>query len=111
MRTQRITCVLGSAAEYIRLGPVASALRRRLPQVRQVMVSTDEGHESSPVSLFEDELDVPELSYVLGIGAGGTPGHLACTLDRLERVIELERPDFVLVAGDGDTALAAMLAA
>jgi UDP-N-acetylglucosamine 2-epimerase (non-hydrolysing) len=109
--TQRITCVLGSAAEYVRLAPVAAALRRRLPHVRQVLVSTDEGRTESPVSLFEGELDVPDLSYVLGIGSARDPGHLAYTLDRFERVIELERPDFVLVAGDGDTALAGMLAA
>ena len=111
MPTQRITYVLGSAAEYVRLAPVASVVRRRLPWIRQVLVGTDEGRADSPVSLFEDELDVPELSYVLSIGSARDPGHLADALDRLERVIELERPDFVLVAGDGDTALAAMLAA
>jgi UDP-N-acetylglucosamine 2-epimerase (non-hydrolysing) len=111
MPTQRITYVLGSAAEYVRLAPVASVVRRRLPRIRQVLVGTDESRAYSPVSLFEDELDVPELSYVLSIGSARDPGHLADALDRLERVIELERPDFVLVAGDGDTALAAMLAA
>jgi UDP-N-acetylglucosamine 2-epimerase (non-hydrolysing) len=111
MRTQRITCVLGSAAEYVRLAPVASTLRRRLPHVRQVLVGADEDDLRSPLQLFEHELDVPELSYVLDLGPAGTPGRLAYTLDRLERVIELERPDLALVAGDAETALAAMLAA
>ncbi len=109
MQTQRITCVLGSAAEYVRLAPVAATLRRRLPHVRQVLVGTDD--TDSPVSLFEEELDVPELSYVLELGQAGNPGHLAYALDRLERVIELEPPEFALVAGHGETALAAMLAA
>lgn len=111
MRTQRITYVLGSVAEYVRLTPVASAFRWRLPHVRQVLVGTNDADADSAASLFEDELDAPERSYVLDIGPAGSPGRLAHTLDRLERVIELERPDLALVAGHGETALAAMLAA
>jgi UDP-N-acetylglucosamine 2-epimerase (non-hydrolysing) len=109
-RTRRITYVLGSTGEYARLTPIAAEVRRRLPRVRQVLVGTD-GDANGAAPLFEADLGVPELSYVLELGPSDAVGHLARALDRMERVLELERPDLVLVAGYGHAALAAALAA
>jgi UDP-N-acetylglucosamine 2-epimerase (non-hydrolysing) len=109
-RTRRITYVLGSTGEYVRLTPIAAEVRRRLPHVRQVLVGTD-GDANGAAPVFEADLGVPELSYVLELGPSDAVGHLARGLDRMERVLELERPDLVLVAGHGPAALAAAIAA
>jgi UDP-N-acetylglucosamine 2-epimerase (non-hydrolysing) len=111
MRQQRIVYVLGTPANSVKIAPVIARLRARLPLVRHAIVTTDQDYDGALFSLFQKELDVPEPSYSLDVDPGGRASKTAQVMERLERVIELERPAIVIVSGDLDSTLAATLTA
>jgi UDP-N-acetylglucosamine 2-epimerase (non-hydrolysing) len=108
---RRILYVLGTPPNFLKVAALLGALRRRLPHVRHVLVNTDQDHDPSLSEVLQEVYDLPEAHYLLGAGSGGPVTQAAFLMDRLERVIDLERPDLVIVPGDADSTLAATLAA
>jgi UDP-N-acetylglucosamine 2-epimerase len=90
---------------------VIEALRASLPGGRQVLVHTGQHYDPEMSQIFLDELDLPEPDHFLGVGSGGHGAQIGRALERLEPVLERERPDAVVVAGDVNSSLAGGLAA
>jgi UDP-N-acetylglucosamine 2-epimerase (non-hydrolysing) len=61
--------------------------------------------------VFLEELDVPAPDYLLEVGSGSHARQTALVMERLEPVLEDERPDLVMVPGDVNSTLAAALTA
>jgi UDP-N-acetylglucosamine 2-epimerase (non-hydrolysing) len=61
--------------------------------------------------VFVDELGLPEPTYRLGVGSGTHAQQTAKAMERLEPVLERERPDLVIVSGDVNSTLATALVA
>jgi UDP-N-acetylglucosamine 2-epimerase (non-hydrolysing) len=103
--------VVGARPNFVKMAPVIHELRARLPSVRQVLVHTGQHYDREMSDVFLQELDVPEPDYLLGVGSGGHGTQTGRALERLEPVVERERPDAVVVAGDVNSTLAGALAA
>ena len=103
--------VLGARPNFVKMAPVVHALRARLPAVRQVLVHTGQHYDPGLWQIFVDELDLPQPDYVLGVGSAGHGAQTGRALERLEPVLERERPKLVVVAGDVNSTLAGALAA
>lgn len=108
----KILTVLGTRPEAIKLAPVIRALdrRARAGTLRSVVCGTGQHREmlDQVLRLFELEPD-----YDLAVmEADQTPCQVAAAvLQRLEPVLEAERPDWLLVQGDTTTVAAAALGA
>ena len=61
--------------------------------------------------VFLEELGVRPPDHMLGVGSGSHAVQTARVMERIEPVLEHERPDLVLVPGDVNSTLAAALAA
>jgi UDP-N-acetylglucosamine 2-epimerase (non-hydrolysing) len=61
--------------------------------------------------VFLEELGVGEPDHMLGVGSASHAVQTARVLERIEPVLEAERPDVVIVPGDVNSTLAATLAA
>lgn len=59
---------------------------------------------------FFEELDLPKPDYNLGISGGSHAEMTGKMLVELEKVLELEKPNLLLVYGDTNSTLAAALA-
>jgi UDP-N-acetylglucosamine 2-epimerase len=57
------------------------------------------------------ELDVPQPDHLLGVGSGSHAVQTARVMERLEPIVDLERPGVVIVPGDVNSTLAAALVA
>jgi UDP-N-acetylglucosamine 2-epimerase (non-hydrolysing) len=93
------------------MAPVLAELGRRAPEVRQVLVHTGQHYDREMSQIFVEELGLPEPDYSLGVGSGGHGTQTGRALERLEPVLEQERPNVVVVAGDVNSTLAGALAA
>jgi UDP-N-acetylglucosamine 2-epimerase (non-hydrolysing) len=107
----RILYVVGTRPNFVKTAPVISAMRSRLPDSRHVIVHTGQHYDRAMSEIFFDELGVPAPDHMLEVGSGTHAQQTARTMERLEPVIENEKPDLLVVPGDVNSTLAAVLTA
>src|SRR5690606_9098609 len=77
--------------------------------VREVLVHTGQHYDANMSDVFFEEMEIPKPDYHLGIG-GGTHGAMTGRqLEKIEEVLLIEKPDWVLVYGDTNSTLAGAL--
>lgn len=106
----KIVTVVGARPQFIK----AAALSRRIRdahQIEEVVVHTGQHYDDNMSAVFFEQLTIAPPRYNLGIG-GGTHGAMTGRqLEKVEQVLDLERPDVVVVYGDTNSTLAGALAA
>jgi UDP-N-acetylglucosamine 2-epimerase (non-hydrolysing) len=107
----RIVYVIGTRPNFVKTAPVIAALRKRLPEGRHTIVHTGQHYDRTMSEVFLEELGVPAPDHMLEVGSGSHAQQTARTMERLEPVLEAERPDLVMVPGDVNSTLAAALTA
>jgi UDP-N-acetylglucosamine 2-epimerase (non-hydrolysing) len=107
----RILYVVGTRPNFVKTAPVIGALRGRLPDSRHVVVHTGQHYDRLMSDVFLEQLGVPAPDHMLEVGSGTHATQTARTMERLEPVLEQERPDLVIVPGDVNSTLAATLTA
>src|SRR5438309_1364035 len=103
--------VVGTRPNIVKMAPVISELRRRMPNDRHVLIHTGQHYDRLMSDVFLEELDVPAPDYMLGAGSGSHAVQTARVMERIEPVLRAEQPDLVLVPGDVNSTLAATLVA
>jgi UDP-N-acetylglucosamine 2-epimerase (non-hydrolysing) len=107
----RIAYVVGARPNFVKMAPVISELRHRLPDARHTLIHTGQHYDRLMSDIFLEELDVPTPDHMLGVGSASHAVQTARVMERIEPVLELERPDLLLVPGDVNSTLAATLVA
>jgi UDP-N-acetylglucosamine 2-epimerase (non-hydrolysing) len=106
-----VAYVVGARPNFVKMAPVVRAMKRRLPDARHVIVHTGQHYDRQLAESFLTDLGMPDPDYALGVGSGAHGAQTARALERIEAVLEKERPDIVIVPGDVNSTLAAALAA
>jgi len=107
----RFVYVVGARPNLVKTAPVIAELRRRLPDARHTVVHTGQHYDRMMSAVFLEELGVPEPDHMLGVGSGTHAVQTARVMERLEPVLQQERPDLVIVPGDVNSTLAVALVA
>jgi len=107
----RIVYVIGTRPNFVKTAPVIAALRERLPGSRHAIVHTGQHYDRAMSEVFFEQLGVPAPDHMLEVGSASHAVQTARTMERLEPVLEAERPDLVMVPGDVNSTLAAVLTA
>jgi UDP-N-acetylglucosamine 2-epimerase (non-hydrolysing) len=110
-RAMRIVYVIGTRPNFVKTAPVIAALRDRLPNGRHVVVHTGQHYDRLMSEVFFEELGVVAPDHMLEVGSGSHAVQTARTMERLEPVLVEEEPDLLLVPGDVNSTLAAVLTA
>ncbi len=107
----RIVSIIGARPNFVKMAPVIAELRRREPDDHHVLVHTGQHYDRLMSAIFIDELGMPEPDYLLGVGSGSHAVQTARVMERIEPVLQAEKPDLVIVPGDVNSTLAAALVA
>ena len=107
-RRRTVLIVVGARPQFVKLGPLARALRGR---VRLRLLHTGQHYDHWMSQAFFAQLGLPEPHRHLGIGSGSHGKMTGRMLEALEPVLQEERPALVLVVGDTNSTLAGALAA
>jgi UDP-N-acetylglucosamine 2-epimerase (non-hydrolysing) len=107
----RIVYVVGTRPNFVKTAPVIGALRARLPAGRHAIVHTGQHYDRLMSEVFLEQLGVPAPDHMLEVGSGSHAAMTARTMERLEPVLIEEAPDLVVVPGDVNSTLAAVLTA
>ncbi len=107
---KKIFTVVGARPQFIKAAVVSRAIAKT-EGIKEVLVHTGQHYDSNMSDVFFDELDIPRPQHNLGVGGGTHGQNTGRMLEKLETVIQFEKPDWVLVYGDTDSTLAGALAA
>lgn len=107
MSKLKVMTILGTRPEIIRLARVMARLDEC---VDQVIVHTGQNYDYELNEIFFEDLGVRRPDHFLGTGGGTLGETLGKILMESETVLRQERPDAVLVLGDTNSAIAAIMA-
>ena len=110
MKPLSIVQVVGARPQFIKLAPVSRALRAR-GQVTELIVHTGQHYDPQLSEVFFRELSIPHPAVNLEVGSGTHGQQTAAMLASLERYLQDQRPQAVIVYGDTNSTLAGVLAA
>lgn len=98
--------IIGTRPEIIKMSPIM-----RILEEEDFIIHTNQHYSENMDRIFLDELEVPQAKYNLNIGSGTHGDQTGRMLVEIEKVLEKEKPDVVLVQGDTNTVLAGAIAA
>lgn len=104
----KVATVVGTRPQFIKAAVVSRVLRERH---REILIHTGQHYDSNMSGLFFSGLNMPVPDYHLRPGTVAPWRQLKRMFTGLKEVLELEKPDLVLVYGDSRTTLAGSLAA
>ena len=107
MTKLKVMTILGTRPEIIRLSRVMARLDQ---YTNHVIVHTGQNYDYELNEIFFEDLGVRKPNHFLGSGGGSLGETLGKILTESERVIAVEQPDAVLVLGDTNSAISAIMA-
>lgn len=107
---KKILTVLGARPQFIKASVVSDAIAQS-GSLTEVVVHTGQHFDTNMSDVFFDELGMVPPDIHLGIHGGGHGEMTGRMLEALEKILQLEKPDAVLVYGDTNSTLAGALAA
>lgn len=107
---KKILTVVGARPQFIKAAVVSRAIEQA-ENISEVLVHTGQHYDSNMSDVFFEELEIPKPHYHLGVGGGTHGQNTGRMLEKIEGLIQAEKPDWVLVYGDTDSTLAGALAA
>lgn len=109
MKTKILT-IVGARPQFIKAAVISRVLAQR-SDVEEIIVHTGQHYDHNMSDVFFEEMEIPHPKYNLqinGMDHGAMTGQM---LEKIEEVIKVENPDWVLVYGDTNSTLAGALAA
>jgi UDP-GlcNAc3NAcA epimerase len=110
----KIVTIVGARPQFIKAAAVSraiNALNKGKRQIREILVHTGQHYDYLMDRVFFEELKLPKPNYHLRVGSGSHAKQTGLMLERIEAVLQKEKPDVVIVYGDTNSTLAGALAA
>ena len=102
MAKLKVMTVVGTRPEIIRLSRVMAALDRH---VDHVLVHTGQNYDYELNQVFFDDLGLRKPDHFLEAAGGGAAETIGRVIIEVDRVLDAERPDAMLILGDTNSCL------
>jgi UDP-N-acetylglucosamine 2-epimerase len=106
----KVVSIAGARPQFIKMAMLDKKLKNQ-PGIRHIIVHTGQHYDKNMSRDFFDELDIPEPAYNLGVVSDTHSKQTAMMMERIEKVLAEEKPEWVLVYGDTNSTLAGVLTA
>ena len=106
----KIITILGARPQFIKAGSVSREISK-YKEIEEVIVHTGQHFDTNMSDVFFDEMKIPKPHYNLGINSKSHGAMTGQMLEKIEEILLIEKPDWVMVYGDTNSTLAGALAA
>ncbi len=95
----------------MKMAPLMVEYRNYPAEFDPVLVHTGQHYDANMSKLFFDQLGLPQPDVYLGVGSGAHSEQTAKVMIELEKLMQRDRPDLVVVVGDVNSTMAGALVA
>ncbi len=106
---KKILSVGGARPNFMKVAPLHKAFRKYADSIQHLIVHTGQHYDDVMSKVFFDELEIPRPEFYLGAGSGTHAQQTAKIMVEVEKVLEQQRPDLVVVVGDVNSTVACSL--
>ena len=107
--TYTIAIILGTRPEIIKMSPIIRECECQ--DIAHFILHTGQHYSYEMDKIFFEDLDLPQPKFNLDIGSGSHANQTGRMMRGIEKVLQNNKPDIVLVQGDTNTVLAGALTA
>lgn len=107
----RIVNVVGTRPNFMKVAALWYEYRKHPQRIAPALVHTGQHYDANMSAQFLAPLGLPEPDAHLGVGSGTHADQTARIMLALGKVLTTDRPDLVVVVGDGNSTLAGALTA
>ena len=109
MTKLNITAILGTRPEIMKLASVITTAKSQGHTCR--IVHTGQHYDHNMSAVFFENLNLSEPDVFLGIGSGSQGEQTGVAITKIEELLSANPPDVVIVVGDTNAGLSAVIAA
>ena len=106
----KIVTIIGARPQFIKAASLSREISK-MDNVQEVIVHTGQHFDKNMSAVFFEEMQIPKPKYNLNINSLNHGAMTGRMLEKIEGVLVIEKPDWLLVYGDTNSTLAGALAA
>jgi UDP-GlcNAc3NAcA epimerase len=106
----KIVTVIGARPQIIKAAALSRAILNSGKAIQEVIVHTGQHYDHNMSGIFITEMGIPKPDYNMGVGSGSHGAQTAQMIEKLEEILLIEQPDYLVVYGDTNSTLAAAIA-
>jgi UDP-GlcNAc3NAcA epimerase len=110
----KMVTILGARPQFIKAGSVSREISRQKSLgagFEEIIIHTGQHYDTNMSDVFFEEMQIPKPKYSLGIGGNMHGAMTGQMIEKIEEILVLENPDWVMVYGDTNSTLAGAIAA
>lgn len=100
--------IVGARPQFIKSGAISRAIKNneKFNNINELYIHTGQHYHKNMSENFFTELDIQKPKYNLGVGSQSHGKQTALMMERIEKVLIDEKPDWVFIYGDTNSTLA-----
>jgi len=111
----KLISVVGARPNFMKIAPFIKEIEKHNlsheNKIQHILVHTGQHYDDRMSKTFFEALNIPAADINLGIGSGSHAEQIGHTMIAFEKVLETEKPDWVIVLGDVNATLACSVTA
>lgn len=110
----KIVTILGARPQFIKAGSVSREIKSREKSgidISEIIVHTGQHYDPNMSDIFFNQMEIPKPDYLLKIQGRSHGSMTGEMIGAIEKILQKETPDYVLVYGDTNSTLAGAIAA
>lgn len=107
---KKIVTIVGARPQFVKAAVVSKEFIKS-KEIAEVIIHTGQHFDANMSEIFFEEMGIPEPRYSLDINCLSHGAMTGRMMERIEEVLKIENPDYVLVYGDTNSTLAGALSA
>jgi UDP-GlcNAc3NAcA epimerase len=106
----KIATIVGARPQFVKAATISREIAKN-KGIKEIIIHTGQHYDQNMSDIFFDEMQIPKPDYFLGINGLSHGAMTGQMMEQIEKVLQSEKPDWVIVFGDTNSTLAGALAA